>query len=154
MVKNESTRLLTVWNDVQSDESGTVKDGNDVVDLTSSGDFSNATSYKADQGWKIVFDNFDFMKKVHHMSEADQNIDSHWVVHMSTENRVSGNHLSMVEESAKRILEMDNGKCLPDCNEHAAQRDNYADLVSRIVADNIKCLGFLKAHAVRHIKHP
>ena len=72
---------------------------------------------------------------------------------MSTENRVSGNHLSMVEGSA-RILEMDNGKCLPDHNEHAAQRDNYAYLVSRIVVDNIKCLGFLRAHVVCHIKHP
>ena len=50
MVKNESTRLLTVWNDVQSDES----------------DLPN----EADQGRKIVFDNFDFMQKVHHMSEA------------------------------------------------------------------------------------
>ncbi len=71
------------------------------------------------------------------MSKANQNIDNHWVVHMSTENRVSGNHLNMVEGSAERILEMDNGKCLPDRNEHAAQRDNYADLVSRIVVDNI-----------------
>ena len=88
------------------------------------------------------------------MSEANQNIDNHWVVHMSTENRVSGNHLSMVEGSAERILEIDNGKCLPDRNEHAAQRENYADLVSRIVVDNINCLQFLKAHVVRHIKHP
>ena len=127
---------------------------NDVVDLTPSGDCSNTISYEADHGRKIVFDNFDFMQKVHHMSEVHQNIDNHWVVHMSTENRVSGNHLSMVEGSAKRILEMDNGKCLPDRNEHSAQRDNYADLVSRILVDNIKCLGFLKAHVIRHIKHP
>ena len=50
MVKNESTRLLTVWNDVQSDESATVKDGNDVVDLTPSGYFSSTTGYQANQG--------------------------------------------------------------------------------------------------------
>ena len=87
MVKNESTRLLTVWNDVKSDESATVKDGNDVVNLTPSCDF-NTTSHEADQGQKIVFDKFDFMQKVHHMSEAHQNIDNHWVVHMSTENSV------------------------------------------------------------------
>ena len=154
MVKNESSRLLTVWNDVESDESTTVKDGNDVVDLTPSGDCSNTISYDANHGRKIVFDNFDFMQKVHHMSEVHQNIDNHWVVHVSTENRVSGNHLSMVEGSVKRILEMDNGKCLPDRNEHSAQRDNYADLVSRILVDNIKWLGFLKAHVIRHIKHP
>ena len=72
MVKNESTRLLTVWNDVPSDESATVKDSNDVVDFTSSGDFSSTTSYEADLGRKIVFDNFDFMQKVHHMSEVHQ----------------------------------------------------------------------------------
>ena len=63
MVKNESTRLLTVWNDVQSDESATVKDGNDVVDLTPSGDFSNTTSYEADQGRKIVFNNLTSCRK-------------------------------------------------------------------------------------------
>ena len=109
---------------------------------------------EADHGRKIVFDNFDFMQKIRHMSKARQNIDNHWVVHMSTENRVSGNNLSMFDRSRKRILEMDNGKCIPDRNEHAPQRDNYADFVSRILVGNIKCLWFLKAHVVWHIKHP
>ena len=36
---------------------------------------------------------------------------------------------------------------------HAIQRENYADLVSRILVDNIDCLQFLKDHVVCHIKH-
>jgi hypothetical protein len=150
-VKNESARLLTLWDDVHGDQPGTGQDDL-VVDATPR--TRQTTTYEADHGRKIVFDNFDFHQKVHHMSEVNQNIDNHWVVHMNTENRVSGNHLSMVEGSADKILQMDNGKCLPDRNEHATQRDNYADLVSRIVVDNINCLEFLKAHATHHIKHP
>ena len=159
MVKNESARLLTLWDGVYDDQPGASQDDH-AVDATPRNVPSNninnveTTRYEADHGRKIVFDNFDFNQKVHHMSEANQNIDNHWMVHMSTENRVSGNHLSMVEGSAERILEMDNGKCLPDRNEHAAQRDNYVDLVSRIVVGNINCLEFLKAHVICHIKHP
>ena len=139
-VKNESATLLSMWN-------------NDYAINDHADEVAAIVSHQADQGRKIVFDNFDFNQKVHHMSESHQNIDKHWVAHMCTENRVSGNHLSMEERSKKSILEMDNGKCIPDSAEHVTQRENYASLVSRIAVDNIDCLGFLKEHAVRHIKH-
>ena len=72
---------------------------------------------------------------------------------MCTENRVSGNDLTMEERPNKSILDMDNGKCIPDSSEHIAQRENYANLVSRIMVDKISCLNFLKEHVVRHIRH-
>ena len=133
-VRNESARLLSIWSEDESDQ--------DEV-------FSHQLP---DQGRKLVFDNFDFNQKVHHMSESHQNIDNHWVAHMCTENRVAGNNLSM-EEISTTILDMDNGKCIPDTLEHIAQRENYPNLVSRIMVDNISCLDFLKEHAVRHILH-
>ena len=103
-----------------------------------------------DQRQKLVFDNFDFNQKVYHMSESIQNIDNHWVAHMCTENRVAGNNLSM-EERSTTILDMDNGKCIPHTSEHIAQRENYANLMSRVMVDNISCPDPLKEHAVRHI---
>ena len=72
---------------------------------------------------------------------------------MCTENRVAGNHLNMEERPKNSILDMDNGKCIPDSSEHVAQRENYANLISHNVVDNISCLNFLKEHAVRHIPH-
>ena len=104
-VKNESSILLSMSNNDDA-----INDHADEV--------AAIVSHQADQGRKIVFDNFDFNQKVHHMSESHQNIDKHWVAHMCTENRVSGNHLSMEERSKKTILEMDNGKCIPDSAEH------------------------------------
>ncbi len=50
-------------------------------------------------------------------------------------------------------MDLSNGKFLPDRKKHAIQRENYADLVSRILVDNIDCLQFLKDHVVCHIKH-
>ena len=47
-------------------------------------------SFEIDNGRKVVYDNFDMYQRVHHMSEVNQNIDNHWVVHMSIENRISG----------------------------------------------------------------
>ena len=50
-VRNESARLLSLWS----------KDAN--------GQDKNAIHQPADSGRKLVFDNFDFNQKVHHMSE-------------------------------------------------------------------------------------
>ena len=72
---------------------------------------------------------------------------------MCTENRVSGNDLSMEERSNKSILDMDNGKCIPGSSEHIGQRENYANVVSRIMVGKISCLNFLKEHVVHHIRH-
>ena len=157
-VKNESARLLTIWNtDELNDGANTESDGDDDTarntdDTPPSADIDKQ-SYEKDNGRKIVFDNFDMHQRVHHMSEVHQNIDTHWVVHMSTENRISGNHLSMDKTSPKTVMDLSNGKFLPDRKEHTNQRENYADLVSRILVDNINCLQFLKDHVVYHIKH-
>lgn len=87
------------------------------------------------------------------MTEDHQNIDNHWVSHMSVENRVSGNHLSMDKPVEKSLLKIENAKFVPNKIEHVLQRDNYSALVSRILVDNIPCLHFLEEYASRHIKH-
>lgn len=58
------------------------------------------------------------------MSETHQNIDKHWVSHMCTENRVSGNHLPVEQPPKARLLELDNGKFIPSRFEHQLQREN------------------------------
>ena len=114
---------------------------------------NNVSSNASDKGRKIVFDNFDFKQNVHHMSETHQNLDKHWVSHMSTENRVSGNHLDMAKPPHKRLLEVDNGKFVPNKLDQQIQRENYGELVSRIIVDKIVCLHFLKTCIEKHIKH-
>ena len=86
------------------------------------------------------------------MTEDHQNVDNHWVSHISVENRVSGNHLSM-DKSTKSLLKIENAKFVPNRIEHVLQRENYSTLVSRILVDNIPCLDFLKECACRHIIH-
>lgn len=116
--------------------------------------FDDHVCAAADSGRKIVFDNFDFKQQVHHMSETHQNIDRHWVSHMSTENRVAGNHLSTEQPPITRLLNLDNGKFIPNHIEQQCQREDYANLVSRIIVEKIACLHFLKTCASMHIKHP
>ena len=49
---------------------------------------------------------------------------------MSTENRVSANHLSD-EVPTNGVLQMANGsKCLPDARDNAMQKENYIFLVT------------------------
>ena len=87
------------------------------------------------------------------MTETHQNIDHHWVSHMCTENRVSGNHLSTTQPKESSIMDSDNGKFIPSREEHVVQRQNYATLVSQIIVRNIVCLHFLSQCAPKHIKH-
>ena len=47
------------------------------------------------------------------MTEQHQNIDVHWVTHLSVENRISGNHLSSAKPDADAVMQMENGVCLP-----------------------------------------
>ena len=39
-------------------------------------------------------------------------------------------------------MDRDDEKFLPDKGEHIKQRENYVDLVSTIIADNVDCLNF------------
>lgn len=47
-----------------------------------------------DVGRKIVLDNIDYHQSTHNMTESHKDPDLHFCSYMSTENRVSGNHLS------------------------------------------------------------
>ena len=76
-----------------------------------------------------MFDNFDFKQQVHSMTEQHQNIDVHWVTHLSVENRVSENHLSSAKPAADAVMQMENGVCLPTRHEHHLQRENYIAIV-------------------------
>ena len=49
---------------------------------------------------------------------------------MCTENRVSENYLSMEDRSKKSILDMDNGKCIPDSSEYRNQLFKFGLAVS------------------------
>ncbi len=44
---------------------------------------------------------------------------------------------SMEKTSPKTVMDLSNEKFHSDRKEHAIQRENYADLVSRILVDNI-----------------
>jgi hypothetical protein len=111
------------------------------------------TTYEnCDGGRKIVLDNFDYHQNVHYMTEEHQNIDQHYVTLMTTENRVTGCNLPS-SKPIKRIKDMDNRKCIPDTNDHAQQRENYVNLVERIMVKNIPCMEFLANVVTIHIPH-
>ena len=105
-----------------------------------------------DVGRKITFDNLDYHQEVHYMTEENQNVDKHCVTMMSTENRVSGSHLSN-EPLTDGVLEMENGNCLPSHLDNAKQRENYVILVERIISTNVPCLNFLLDVTTPHIPH-
>ena len=86
------------------------------------------------------------------MTEEHQNVDKHNVTVMSTENRVSGNHLSDAQPE-EGIFAMANGHCLPSPRDNAEQRHNYIVLVERVIAQNIPCLQFLSETVTAHIPH-
>ncbi|XP_078363701.1 uncharacterized protein LOC144647887 [Oculina patagonica] len=111
-----------------------------------------AVIISADKGRKLVFDNFDFKQQVHYMTEEHQNVDVHWVSHLSVENRVSGNHLSSDKPATEALMQMENGLCLPSRHEHHLQRENYITLTERAVVE-IPCLSFLKPVVCKHIPH-
>ena len=105
-----------------------------------------------DVGRKITFDNLDHHQEVHYMTEEHQNIDQHYVTVMSTDNRVHGHHLSD-KPPETGVLNMENGKCLPNPQDNVRQRDNYITLVERITASSIPCLNFLSHVVTTHIPH-
>ncbi|KAK3731074.1 hypothetical protein QZH41_012180 [Actinostola sp. cb2023] len=105
-----------------------------------------------DIGRKLTFDNFDIHQKVHHMTEAHQNIDKHYVTMTSTKNRVCSFHLSDTPPEGD-ILTFENGRCIPNHVEHNKQRENYIVLVSRIITSNINALKHLGDTVIKHIPH-
>ena len=105
-----------------------------------------------DMGRKQVFDNIDYQQVVHHMDEEHQNLLHHWTSYMSTENRVSGNHLPDCQPQGK-LEDMENGKCIPNHAEHRKQRQSYIHLISRICSENITCLKPLMSSLPKHIPH-
>ena len=105
-----------------------------------------------DMGRKQTFDNIDYLQTVHHMNEEHQNIIHHWTSYMSTENRISGNHLPEGSPQS-RLEDMENGKCIPDRVEHCFQRQNYVHLVSKICTEHMPCLQFLSSQVPKHMHH-
>ena len=108
--------------------------------------------YPPDVGRKLVLDNVDIHQITHDMTEHHQNPDAHFCTLMATENRVSGNHLADDQPTCS-LLDMENGKCCPNQYEHKLQRDNYVQLVSRVITQELPCLRFLSEVAVNHIIH-
>lgn len=131
---------------------GSPNTSTDRDQLTGQVDDSTDSNPSPDNGRKLVFDNLDYIQKVHYMTEEHQNIDKHAVTVMATENRVSGNHLSD-EERPGGILEMNNGFCIPNYHESILQRENYIALVGRIITKNLPKLEFLANTATQHIPH-
>ena len=76
------------------------------------------------KGRKLVFDNFDFKQHVQSMTEEHQNEGVHGVSHLSVENPVTGNHLSSEKPAIAALVQMENGLCLPNRNEHHQPREN------------------------------
>ena len=71
---------------------------------------------------------------------------------MSTENRVSGLHLS----DNQRICELkslENATFCPSQFDHKKQQQNYCDLVGTIIITSLPCLNQLKDVAFKHIQH-
>eukprot|EP00794_Sanderia_malayensis_P001583 gene1583-1749_t len=71
---------------------------------------------------------------------------------MAIRNRVGGNHLD-VSTSQDKLADIDPAVFCMSEADHARQRQNYLDLVSRIQVNEIKCLGFLKDVVSKHIPH-
>lgn len=129
-----------------------VKNQAKVMEALSNSSGNSTENLTQDPGRKLTFDNIDFRQKVHHMSEDNQNIDKHCVTIMSTENRVSGNHLSN-DPPEGGIMDMPNGICIPDQIESQQQRENYITLVERLLCKYLPCLEFLSDVTVQHIPH-
>lgn len=110
------------------------------------------TCISEDHGRKITFDNLDYKRVVHYMTEQDQNEDKHCVTVMSTENRVHGINLSD-EIPTDGIFDMVNGLCIPSTAENKEQKANYAILVERILVQYIPCFECLSDAPVAHIPH-
>ena len=105
-----------------------------------------------DNGRKLVLDNVDVHQLTHEMTEQHQNPDAHFCSLMATENRVSGNHLPY-DKPICSLMEMDNGKCCPNKWEHKQQHDNYVELVSRVITQELPCLHFLQEVVLSLIPH-
>ena len=106
---------------------------------------------------KLTFDNIDYSLEVHYMTEESYRkevhyFDKHFVTVMSTENRVSVSHLSD-QLPIDWVLQLENGKCLPDSCDNVKHRENYINLVEWINTANIPCLNILSDVAVQHIPH-
>ena len=93
--------------------------------------------YPCDAGRKLVLDNIDAHQITHDMTEEHQNPDVHYCSLMSTENRVSGNHLTD-EKPICHLNDLENGKCCPNQLEHNQQHSNYVNLLSRVITNEIK----------------
>lgn len=112
----------------------------------------NVKVFPCDSSRKFVLDNVDVHQTTHDMNEEHQNPDAHYCSLICTDNRISGNHLSD-EKPICHLNNLENGKCCPSKFEHRQQHENYVNLVSIVITNELPCLHFLKDVAIPHIPH-
>lgn len=101
-------------------------------------------------GYAIVFDNIDGRLNKRHMTKESQNFDYHWINHKVVMNRVSGHKL---DESQRKIIEVQNIKLLPTVEDQKKQRQNYIVLVARMLVEHLDSFKAFKDVCVHHIPH-
>ncbi len=98
-------------------------------------------------GRKLIIGNFNYMSQPHKMTDDRQNKVVNWVGLMITKNRISGAYLDSTKPLLEKLLELENGLCLPNNIEH------YIALCGRIAVKYIKCLQNFDDCTSKHIKH-
>lgn len=105
-----------------------------------------------DPGENFVVDNIDIRQNVCNMTEANQNMDYHWVNGNIVVNRVSGNHLPD-DGPIKDILDVESSEILPSAQDHMAYAKLLKVHIQRILVKRIPCLEYLRDYVVQHIPH-
>jgi hypothetical protein len=136
----------------ESEESEGSESSDDSFTENNSLPKSNTRHTSQPNGQKFTIDNIDYRQEVHHMTQEHQAVDKHYLTVCATKNRIHGNHLSTVMQ-ADQLSTMENGKCIPSRMEQISQRDNYIQLVERVLVQNISCLQSFKDVVVHHIPH-
>lgn len=145
-----------VAQEIQDDDQTDASDMSNASDTElhpmSHTDIMKYAKLNPDHGRKLILDNIDIHQATHDMTEDHQNPDAHYCTLMSTENRVSGNHLPN-DNPICELNELENATFCPSKFEHNKQRQNYVDLVGRVMTNSIPCLNSLKDAVTHHIPH-
>lgn len=136
----------------QPDVTGTTSKTEVLPKCMSHVDIFKYAKFSPDHGRKLTLDNIDIHQTAHDMTEDHQNPDAHYCTLMSSENRVSGNHL-LGDKPICDLSQLENATFCPSKFEHNKQRQNYIDLLSRVMTNSIPCLSNLKDAVVHHIPH-
>ena len=147
-----STKVDPCINLLETDAIDIINTSNAKPPVMSHGDILKYSKLHPDNGRKLTLDNIDIHQATHDMTEDHQNLDAHYCTVMSTENRVSGNHLNN-DKPICELSELENATFCPSKFDHNKQHQNYIDLVCRVVTNSIPCLNSLKDAVIHHISH-